>query len=254
MKIDLNSDLGEDFGRYTLGNDEEIIKRITSANIACGFHAGDPLVMEETIEFALENKVGIGAHPGLPDLMGFGRRKMELTSKEVRAYLIYQVGALNGFIRSTGGKLQHVKPHGALYNMAADDYQLARAVAEAVYDIDSDIILVGLAGSELIKAGRELGLRTANEVFADRAYTSEGRLVSRNQPNAVIEDEELVVKRVLKMVTENKVTTIEGTEIDLEADTICVHGDNKAALNLVDKLESALEQAGIDIMPLGQEG
>jgi len=176
ITVDINSDLGESFGRYKIGNDELVIQQVTSVNIACGFHAGDPLVMEKTVRFALENGVAVGAHPGFPDLMGFGRRKMSISPEEAGAYIIYQVGALNGFMKALGGKMQHVKPHGAFYNMAAADYRLARAIAEGIYAVDSDLIIMGLAGSQLIKAGQDVGLRTASEVFADRAYTIEGTL------------------------------------------------------------------------------
>ncbi|OCL26907.1 lactam utilization protein LamB [Orenia metallireducens] len=249
-KIDLNSDLGESFGRYSCGNDYEIIKRISSANIACGFHAGDPVVMEQTVSFALKEGIAIGAHPGLPDLMGFGRRRMNISLKEARAYLIYQIGALDAFVKALGGRLQHVKPHGALYNMAASDYNLARAIAEAIYDVNSELILVGLANSQLIKAGEEVGLRVANEVFADRAYTNDGKLVSRRELGAVIKDSSLVVGRVLNMVLDNKVETIEGNEVEINADTICVHGDTESALALVEQLNQALEENNIEVVSL----
>ncbi|PRX19717.1 UPF0271 protein [Orenia metallireducens] len=248
-KVDLNSDLGESYGRYSCGNDYEVIKRISSANIACGFHAGDPVVMEKTVKFALEEGVAIGAHPGLPDLMGFGRRRMEVSLEEVRAYLIYQVAALDGFVKTLGGKLQHVKPHGALYNMAASDYNLARAIAEAIYNLNSELVLVGLANSELIKAAEDVGLRTANEVFADRAYTSDGKLLSRREVGAVIEDGNVIAKRVLKMIVENKVETITGEEIEIKADTICVHGDTEAALALVEQINQTLDENDIEVAP-----
>jgi len=248
-KIDLNSDLGESFGRYSCGNDYEIIKIISSANIACGFHAGDPLVMEQTVKFALNEGIAIGAHPGLPDLMGFGRRNMELTLEEARSYLIYQIGALDGFVKALGGKVQHVKPHGALYNMAASDYNLARAIAEAIYDINSELVLVGLANSELIRAGEDVGLKVANEVFADRAYTKEGKLLSRRESGAIIEDNDLVAKRVLKMVIENKVKAITGEEIEIKADTICVHGDTVTALALVEQINQTLGENDIEVAP-----
>lgn len=250
--VDLNSDLGESFGSYKIGNDDAVMKFVTSANIACGFHGGDPLVMEETVKKALENNVAIGAHPGFPDLMGFGRRNMSVTPQEAKAYIIYQVSALNGFIKALGGKMQHVKPHGALYNMAAVDQKLARAIAEGVYAIDSGLILMGLAGSELIRAGVEIGLSTACEVFADRAYTPAGTLVPRGVPGAVIHDKKEAAARVLEMVLEGKVTSIEGEEISIKADTICVHGDNQEALELVCSIRKTLREAGVEVKALTQ--
>lgn len=251
-RVDINSDLGESFGSYKIGNDEEVLKYVTSANIACGFHAGDPLVMEKTVKTALENGVAVGAHPGFPDLMGFGRRNMSVTPEEARAYIIYQVGALNGFIKACGGKMQHVKPHGALYNMTAKDYRLARAIAEGVYSVDSELILMGLAGSQLIKAGQDVGLATASEVFADRAYTSEGALVPRGTPGAVIHDSELVIKRVLRMVSEGRVQSLDGNDIEIKADTICIHGDNKEAVVFAASIRDALLKAGVELKSLNQ--
>lgn len=249
-RIDLNSDLGESFGNYKISNDEVVLKYVTSVNIACGFHAGDPLVMESTVKMALNNHVAIGAHPGFPDLMGFGRREMFISPVEVKAYIIYQVSALNGFVKAQGGNMQHVKPHGALYNMAAKDYKLARAIAEGVYATDKDLILMGLAGSALIKAGKDVGLRTAGEVFADRAYTSEGTLVSRNLPGAVIHDKEEVASRVLDMVLRGQVTTVGGGKINLAADSICVHGDNHEAEELVRYIIKALKEANVEVLSL----
>lgn len=246
-RIDLNSDLGESFGNYKIGNDEVVLQYVTSVNIACGFHAGDPLVMESTVKQALENNVAIGAHPGVPDLMGFGRRNMSISPEEAKAYIIYQVSALNGFVKAQGGNMQHVKPHGALYNMAAKDYKLARAIAEGVYAVDKELILMGLAGSELIKAGKDIGLCTASEVFADRAYTSEGILVSRNLPGAVIHDKVEAVERVLDMVLRGQVTTVDGGKINLEADSICIHGDNQEAVELVSHIIKSLKEANVEV-------
>ncbi|WDV44235.1 LamB/YcsF family protein [Clostridiaceae bacterium M8S5] len=244
-KVDLNSDIGESFGNYKIGLDEEMIKYITSANIACGFHAGDPIVMQKTIDMAIKYNVAIGAHPGYCDLMGFGRRNMNVTPKEVKAYIIYQLGALMAFAKSRGIKMQHIKPHGAMYNMAAKDRVLAMAIAEAVYEVDKEIILIGLANSEIINAGKAFGLKVCNEVFADRAYNPDGTLVSRNLDGAVIHDADLAIKRVIKIVKEDKVTAINGTDIDVQAQSICVHGDNPKAIEFVNKIRSKLKQEGI---------
>lgn len=249
-RIDLNSDLGESYGPYVIGNDDEVLKHVTSVNIACGFHAGDPQVMERTVLKALENNVAIGAHPGFPDLRGFGRRPMIISPEETKAYVIYQIGALNAFVKAQGGKMQHVKPHGAMYNMAAEDYALARAIAEAVYGVDRDLILMGLAGSQLIKAGKDVGLRTANEVFADRRYTSEGTLVSRTEANAVIIDKEEAASQIIDIVQNGKIKSVDGTEIDLLADSICVHGDNQEAVQLVKYLRETLSKSNISIQSL----
>ncbi len=252
ITVDINSDLGESFGSYRIGNDQQVIRHVTSVNIACGFHAGDPLVMEKTVKSALEEGVAVGAHPGFPDLMGFGRRNMVISAEEARAYIIYQVGALYGFVKALGGEMQHVKPHGAFYNMAAKDYKLARAVAEGVYSLDSGLILMGLAGSQLIKAGQDAGLRTASEVFADRAYAADGTLVPRGTPGALIEDKQLAISRVLDMVLRGKVEAIEGTEIDIRAETICIHGDSQDALDFAVSIREALHQAGVELKALKQ--
>lgn len=247
--IDFNCDLGESFGTYKMGLDEQLMPYISSANIACGFHAGDPVWMERTVRLAEEAGVAIGAHPGLPDLMGFGRREIQMAPEELRSYVIYQVGALQAF---TGKKrLQHVKPHGALYNMGVADGNIARTVAEAVREVDADLILVGLAGSAWIEAGRQAGLKVASEVFADRALNPDGSLVPRSQPGAVIRDTEKVVAASLKMVTEGKATAINGQEIPLRADTICLHGDTEGAVALARNLREAMEAAGVKVLPLG---
>ncbi|MBZ2175915.1 LamB/YcsF family protein [Schnuerera sp. xch1] len=246
-KIDLNSDIGESFGNYKLGLDEEVVRHISSANIACGWHAGDPMIMEKTINFAIESNVSIGAHPGLPDLIGFGRREVKITSQEAKNYIKYQIGALWAFAQSKGVKLQHVKPHGALYNMAAKDSELARAIAEGIYEVDKDLILVGLANSELTKAGKEIGLRIANEVFADRAYNPDGTLVSRKKFGAVIHDKNLAIKNVIRMVKEGKIETITGEDISIQADTICVHGDNPQAVLFVQEIRKALENEDVQV-------
>ena len=251
-KIDLNCDLGESFGNYKLGLDEEVIKYISSANIACGYHASDPLVMSQSVKSAKENGVAVGAHPGFPELMGFGRRNMSVQPNEAKAYVQYQVGALNAFCRANGVKLCHVKPHGALYNMAGKDYALSKAICEGIYEIDPDIILLGLSGSQMLKAAADTGLRCAMEVFADRAYEEDGSLVARTKPGAVITDENESISRVIGMVKNGTVTTITGKEIPIQAQSVCVHGDGVKALEFVKKIKAALENEGIEIAPLAQ--
>lgn len=250
MKVDLNCDLGEAFGNYSFGGDKDIIPLITSANIACGFHAGDENVMNQTVNLAKENHVSIGAHPGLPDLKGFGRRKMDISPTEVYNLIVYQLGALEGFCKVHQTRINHVKPHGALYNMGAKNKAIAKAIAKAVYDFDSTIVLVGLSNSLLISEAKAIGLKTASEVFADRRYEDNGQLVSRKEPDAVITDSDEALKQVLKMVTENKVISRNGKEIDLETDTICVHGDGKHALEFVEQIRKKLTKEGIDIQSL----
>ena len=250
MQIDLNCDLGEAFGNYSFGGDKDIIPLITSANIACGFHAGDENVMNETIQLAKENNVGIGAHPGLPDLQGFGRRKMDIKPKEIYNLVVYQLGALNGFCKTHGTRINHVKPHGALYNMGAKNKEIAQAIAQAVYDFDKSVVLVGLSNTLLISEAEALGLRTASEVFADRRYEDDGQLVSRQESDATITNTDEALQQVLKMVTENKVVSKNGKEIDLQADTICVHGDGAHALDFVTQIRKKLTKEGIDIQSL----
>lgn len=248
--VDLNSDIGESFGTYKLGMDDEVLKYVTSANVACGFHAGDPLVMEKTVDNAAKSGVAVGAHPGYPDLMGFGRRDLKATPAEVKAYVKYQLGALSAFAASKGLKLQHLKAHGAMYNMAAVDYNLARAIAEAVYEVDKDIILLALAKSQMVKAANDVGLKVAEEVFADRAYNEDGTLVSRSKPGSMIEDEGLAINRVIGMVKERKVETLTGKVIEIKADSICVHGDNPKAVDFVKKIREELQNAGISVVPM----
>ncbi|MGP4078253.1 LamB/YcsF family protein [Halobacillus sp. K22] len=245
--VDINCDMGESFGTYTKGKDEEILKYVTSANIACGFHAGDPSIMRKTVRLAAENNTGIGAHPGFPDLAGFGRRKMDVTPEEAYDLVVYQVGALNGFVKAEGQYLQHVKPHGALFNMAAQDRALADAVAQAVYDVDPELILFGLAGSELVQAGRNAGLRTASEVFSDRTYQQDGSLTSRRDPNALITDHQEAVKQVIRMIKENKVTSLQNVDIDIEPQTICIHGDGESAVDFAKYITKALKEADIEV-------
>lgn len=249
-RVDLNSDLGESFGRYTLGMDDQIIPLITSANVACGYHASDPVVMEKTIAEAKKAGICVGAHPGFPDLMGFGRRNMNVSHEEARAYTLYQVGALAAFCRAQGMELQHVKPHGAFYNMAAKDYGLARAICEGIAAFDQNLIVLALSGGELSRAASDMGLRTAREVFADRAYEEDGTLVDRRKDGAMITDEEEAIARVVRMVKEKKVTAITGKDIPITADSICVHGDGKKALDFVKKIRSALLAEKVTICPL----
>jgi len=250
FRVDLNSDLGESFGAYKLGMDKEVLEVITSANIACGLHAGDPMVMAETVQIAAKNQVEIGAHPGFPDLQGFGRRNMNLSYEEVKNYVIYQIGALEAFARKEGKSLQHVKPHGALYNMAAKDYRLALAIAEAIKEVNPELILLALAKSEMVKAAQEIGLKVAQEVFADRGYNPDGTLVARGTPGAMIHDKSIAIPRVVRMVTEGKVTAINGEEISIKADSICVHGDNPLAIEFVREIRAALKEANVKIEPL----
>ena len=279
-KIDLNCDMGESFGAYTIGADEAAAPYITSANVACGFHAGDPMVMErtvallkshgvaigahpgfhasdpvtmaKTVKILKENGVAAGAHPGFPDLLGFGRRNLAASPKEAKAYVQYQIGALQAFCKASGSTLQHVKPHGALYNMAGKDGALAKAVCEAVAETDDRLILLCPASSQMHAAAKALGLRTACEVFADRAYEEDGSLVPRTKPGAMITDEDEAIARVIDMVEKGKVRTVTGKEIEIRADSVCVHGDGEKALLFVQKIRSALQAADIELAPLAQ--
>ncbi|MEG0259859.1 MAG: 5-oxoprolinase subunit PxpA [Lysinibacillus sp.] len=253
FRVDLNCDLGESFGRYQLGEQEEILKYITSANIACGFHGGDPTVMRETVKLAIANGVKIGAHPGLPDLNGFGRREMNITPQEAYDMIVYQVGALQGFLTIHNEKMQHVKPHGALYNMAAKDVAIAEAIAQAVYDISPEIVLFGLSGSELTKAGEKIGLQTAHEVFADRTYQQDGSLTSRKQPNALITDNGQAVQQVVKMVKEGKVLSQQQIEVSLQADTVCIHGDGEHAVQFAKDIRAKLMEQKIFVSAIKEE-
>jgi len=251
MFVDLNCDLGESFGSYRRGNDEAVMRSISSANIACGFHAGDPTVMRQTVRLALARGVAIGAHPGFLDLMGFGRREMRLKPQEVEDLVLYQVSALAGIAAAEGGRLQHVKPHGALYNMAAMEIALAEAIARPVAAIDRSLVLFGRSDSRLLEAGRAAGLRVASEVFADRAYEPDGSLVSRSSPGAIVHDPSAVVTRAVQMVRDGRVMTAAGEPVALQADTICVHGDTPGAAELAAALRAGLETAGVEIRPAG---
>lgn len=249
-KIDFNCDMGESFGMYKMGLDEEVIKHITSANIACGFHAGDPNWMRTTVKLAEEHGVAIGAHPSFPDLSGFGRRAMNASALEVKNDVIYQMGALQAF---TGAKrLQHVKPHGAMYNMAVDDQDLATAICEAVLEVDSYIVLLALAGSQWISVAEDLGLRVGREIFADRALNTDGTLVSRSKEGSVIHDIQEVVDRSLRMVTEGKAVAISGEVIEVEADSLCLHGDTPGAVDMAQALKQALLAEDVEVTPLGE--
>lgn len=251
MTIDLNCDLGESFGAYRIGSDEAIMPYISSANIACGFHAGDAAVMRRTVRLCLEHGVAIGAHPGLPDLAGFGRRAMHISADEAYEMVVYQIGALLGFVKSEGGVLRHVKPHGALYNMAAADIRLAEAIAEAVYKVEPELILYGLSGSKLTEAARGRGLRVAEEVFADRTYRADGALTPRTEPDAVWHEADSAAAQVIRMVIEGKVKTREGIDVNVLADTVCIHGDGPHALGFAEVIRRRLLDAGIVISAPG---
>jgi len=250
-RIDLNCDLGESFGRYKLGEDEKVIPLISSANVACGFHAGDPLVMRRTVALAKEAGISIGAHPGLPDLQGFGRRTMRLSQEEAYSFVLYQVGALQAICRAQGTTLAHVKPHGALYNQCSVDYNLSTAVVRAIMDVDPGLVLVGLANGELVRAGQDLGIRVAQEFFVDRNYDERGLLRDRSLPGALITDEDLAVERLKRVILEGTLETYEGSTIQLHADTVCVHGDGAKALEFARRIRMDLTAAGIEIRPMG---
>jgi UPF0271 protein len=251
MRIDINSDVGESFGAYTIGHDAGLMRSITSANIAAGFHGGDPSVLRETIRQAKTHGVAVGAHPGFPDLIGFGRREINVTAKEAEDFVLYQVAAVAGVAAAEGVAVQHVKPHGALFNMAARSADLSAAIARAVAAIDRSLILFGLPGSEILTAGRAAGLRVAAEVFADRAYEPDGSLASRRKPGSVIHDPDAVVARAVRMVKEHSVVAIDGSVVPLEADTLCVHGDTPGSDELAAKIRAGLEAAGVTVKAIG---
>lgn len=248
-KVDLNSDLGESFGAYTIGLDNEVIAHVSSVNVACGYHAGDPLVMEKTVAAAKAAGVAVGAHPASRS-DGLWPQEHGRLAQEVKAYVKYQLGALMAFAAAEGIRLQHCKPHGALYNMAGKDMDLALAIAEAIAEVDKNIILLGLANSKMIDAGKQLGLRVANEVFADRAYQADGSLVPRKLPGAVIHDKDEAIARTVRMVTEGKVTAITGEEVEIAAHSICVHGDNPSAVEFVKNIRTQLTARGVEIAPI----
>lgn len=245
--LDINCDMGEGFGAWTMGEDAALLDFVSSANIACGFHAGDPATIGRTVRLAIEKGVAVGAHPSLPDLQGFGRRSMDIAPDEVYDIVLYQVGALAAFARAAGGKLAHVKPHGALYNMAAKNGALAHAIARAVRSFDPGLRLFGLAGSALLKAGEDQGLAVASEVFADRTYQSDGSLTPRSRPDAMIHDVEAATAQVRHMVKEGKVRSTDGREVAVRADTLCIHGDAPDAVQFARRIRAALEADGIRI-------
>jgi 5-oxoprolinase (ATP-hydrolysing) subunit A len=252
MKIDINCDMGESYGAYTIGEDEKIIRFITSANVACGFHAGDPMVLAKTIELAKSHGVAVGAHPGYPDLVGYGRRNLETFPCEIKNCVLYQIGAVSAFTRANGISLQHVKPHGALYNFAAKDERAASEVIAAVKAFDPGLILFALAGSLCAEMARAAGLHVAAEAFPDRAYLSDGQLAPRKMAGAVIHDPQAVKERVLKLVRTGKLTSIEGKEISLQADTLCVHGDTPGAWGLAKTIRESLEADGAKVVAAGK--
>ncbi len=252
LMVDLNSDLGESFGAFRVGSDAEMLKLVSSANIACGFHAGDPGVMRETVALAVGSGARLGAHPGFPDLMGFGRRDMGASPQEFEDYVVYQVGALAGFAAAAGRRLQHVKCHGAMYNMAAKDERLAKALAGGVRKVDPGLIFVALSGSILYRAGLDEGLVTAAEAFGDRGYLDNGQLVPRSHPKALITDPEEVAARVATMVGQGYVLSIEGHRVSVQADTVCLHGDNPAAVDIAAKLRDALAAQDIQVRPMAE--
>lgn len=247
--IDLNADLGEGFGVYQYGADEELLALVTSANIACGWHGGDPGVMRRAVGMARRNGVAVGAHPGYPDRMGFGRRLMAMTPQEVEDGILYQLGALEGICRAEGTSLAYVKPHGALYNAAVKDGRLAEAVAKAVRAFSPGLVLLCPVASAMARAAEAQGLRAAREFFADRAYREDASLLPRSEPGAVISDPEQVCRRVLRAVQEGVVETASGKEIAMEMDSICLHGDNPEAAALARRIRNALVEAGIALKP-----
>lgn len=250
--IDLNCDLGESFGAWTMGQDEAVLPFVTSANVACGFHAGDPQVMLATVRAAARHGVGIGAHVALPDLQGFGRREMKVTPDEAYAFTLYQLGALDGVARACGVRVAHVKPHGALYNMAARDAALSTAIASAVAAFDRGLVLFGLAGSALVAAGRATGLAVAEEAFADRGYEPDGQLTPRSQPGAVIEDPAQAAAQALGIALRGEVVARGGGVVPVRADTICVHGDRPQAATFARALREALAGAGLEVAAPGR--
>jgi 5-oxoprolinase (ATP-hydrolysing) subunit A len=250
-RIDINCDMGESFGHWAMGNDEALLGSITSTSIACGVHAGDPGTMRRTVQLALARGVEVGAHPGLPDLVGFGRREMAIKPEEAYNLTAYQIGALMAFVRAEGGTMQHVKPHGALYTMAAQRPELAEAIASAVHDVDPSLILVGLAGSQLILAAERAGLRAAGEAFADRRYLADASLMPRSKSHAVITDPAEAVAQVLEIVGNGRVMDVEGDYVGINAETICIHGDTPGAPEFACQVRARLEAEGVVVRPLG---
>jgi len=250
--IDLNCDMGESFGSYKMGNDEEIIQYISSANVACGFHAGDPHVMRKTVSIAKEYGVAVGAHPGLPDLMGFGRRDIDISPQELKDYFIYQIGALKAFVEAAGMKLQHVKQHGALLKMGLEDEKLGLAMAEATKEVSTGLIFVTHSGISLVDIAENIGLRVAKEAYADRAYNADKTLVSRKLPGSVIKDPEKIKMRIEQLINDGTVTTIDNKIIELEFDTIALHGDTPGASEIIKTIRKKLSDLRISIKPMAE--
>jgi UPF0271 protein len=253
FSIDLNCDMGESFGTWQMGNDSALMDYVSSVNIACGFHAGDASVIRKTIETALQKGVAVGAHPSFPDLQGFGRRAMSLSANEIYDIVLYQIAAVKGICEALGGELHHVKPHGALYNQAAKDPDIAGAIAKAVKAIDENLIFYGLSGSFLISEAEKLGLKTASEVFADRTYQTDGSLTPRSEPNALVTNTENSVRQVLQMISEQRVTAVSGEEIPIRAETVCIHGDGAHALEFAMKIKGELIENGVEIKSIEKE-
>lgn len=250
--VDLNCDMGESFGSYKIGNDEEIIQYISSANVACGFHAGDPHVMGKTVFMAKEYGVAVGAHPGLPDLIGFGRRDMSISPQELKDYFIYQIGALKAFVESSGMKLQHVKQHGALLKMGLEDEKLGLAMAKATQEVSPELIFVTHSGTSLVDIAKSIGLRVAKEAYADRAYNADKTLVSRKLPGSVIKDPEKIEARIEQLINNGTVTTIDDKTIELEFDTIALHGDTPGASEIIKTIRKRLDVLGVSIKPMAE--
>jgi 5-oxoprolinase (ATP-hydrolysing) subunit A len=251
VRVDLNADVGESVGPWPMGDDVRLIPLVTSVNIACGAHAGDPLTIDRTVRAAVANGVAVGAHPGYPDLVGFGRRDLDMAPDDLEASLVYQIGAVAAFARDAGAPLRHVKPHGALYNLAARDPAVAATIARAVARVSGDLVLVGLAGSSMLTAASDAGLASAAEAFADRAYEADGTLRSRRLPGAMIESPELAAAQALAIVRDGRVESRDGVAVAVRADTICIHGDTPGAAEFAKAIRAALEDAGVTIAALG---
>lgn len=251
LSIDLNCDMGESFGAWNMGQDTEVLPLVSSANIACGFHAGDPATMRKTVAAAIGHGVAIGAHPGLPDLVGFGRRNMDITPQQAYDMVVVQIGALSATAASQGARLNHVKAHGALYNMAVRQPALARSIAQAVHDVDPTLVFYALASSDMARIASEVGLKVAHEVFADRTYQPDGSLTPRSRADAMIEDPEVSIRQVLRMVKEGRVTAVDGTDVEVRADTLCIHGDQPGAVVFARAIREALQREGIEVRAIG---
>lgn len=249
LTIDLNCDMGESFGLWTMGHDLDVLPYVTSANIACGFHAGDPTTMRRTVQAAIKQGVALGAHPGLPDLLGFGRRTLDISPDAVYDLVVVQVGALAAVASSQGGQLHHVKAHGALYNMAVNNADIALAIAQAVFDVNPQLVLYALASSLQVDIARKLGLKVAQEVFCDRSYQADGSLTPRSQPDAMITDPSLAVQQILAMIQQGKIISQQGTEVRVQADTLCIHGDQPNAVLFASQIRQTLQKQGIDVSP-----